>query len=51
MKLTASLLMLVASAISASPTLAVKGRASNALQNETIITDAANIGFATMNGG
>ena len=51
MKLTTSLFLLAASAVSASPTPSYKEAPAKALQKRATITDAANIGYATQNGG
>jgi hypothetical protein len=51
MKLTASLFLLAASVVSASSTPFDKKAAANWLQKRASINDAANIGYATLNGG
>ncbi|KAF2127573.1 polysaccharide lyase family 1 protein [Dothidotthia symphoricarpi CBS 119687] len=51
MKLSTSLLLLAASVVSASPTPTLKEGVAKVLAKRASITDAANIGFATQNGG
>lgn len=51
MKLPTSLVLLVAAAVSASPTPVLKEDAAKVLAKRATITDAANIGYATTNGG
>ena len=51
MKFTASLLLLVASVASASPTPSYKEGTAKVLEKRATISDAANIGYATQNGG
>ncbi|KAF1960478.1 pectate lyase-like protein [Byssothecium circinans] len=51
MKFSASLLVLLASVVSASPTPSSQEGAAKVLEKRASITDAANIGYATQNGG
>lgn len=51
MKLATSLFLLAASVVHGSPTPALKGEPAKVLAKRATITDAANIGYATLNGG
>ncbi|KAI8942451.1 hypothetical protein NX059_000519 [Plenodomus lindquistii] len=51
MKLTTSLFLLAASLVHASPTPVLKEEAARVLAKRASITDAADLGYATLNGG
>ncbi|CAI9632479.1 unnamed protein product [Alternaria burnsii] len=51
MKLPTSLVLLVVTAVTASPTPTIQEEPAKALQKRASITDAANIGYAMANGG
>ena len=51
MKLSSALIALAASLVSASPTPTLEEGAAKVLDKRASITDAANIGYATQNGG
>lgn len=51
MKLVASFFLLAASLVSAAPTPTVDEGAAKVLAKRASITDAADIGYATQNGG
>lgn len=51
MKLSTSLFLLAASVVSGSPTPSYKEGAAKVLEKRATYTDAANIGYATQNGG
>jgi pectate lyase len=51
MKLSTTLFMLAVSLVSAAPTPTLEQGAAKVLAKRASITDAANIGYATQNGG
>jgi hypothetical protein len=51
MKLSSALLLLAAALVSAAPTPTIEESADKILVKRASITDAANVGYATQNGG